>query len=58
MPDIFDDMERRGAITVMPAWLAKAIEIKHPNLTVALAYSVQLRITALDKIIIYLSSLN
>jgi|GEM_PF-3419229 len=56
--DLFDEMLAKGLVTSCNNWIEKAIEMKNPQLPLALASSMLLTYDILDSKLCYLSPGN
>ena len=54
----FDDMLEEGFVSTSSTWLERAVEQRHPKLSLALAYSVPLVYSQLDRVLLERERLN
>ncbi len=58
MEGLFSDMIRKGLVATSSTWLEKAVEQRHPRVSIGLASSQRLHYDKIEKMITILDSWN
>ena len=58
MNELFNDMLKRGLISTSSSWIERAVEMKHPLLTLDIAHSTRVYLDKVDLVIITASRIN